>query len=173
MLADNSGATQFNCIDTGGCRLSVLMGKLWDYLLVPRRVATIFMVAVTLPSVVFLPLVEFQQHFWIASVATFVVGDSVTTGLLGRHGLEEQEVGYTRRVCGAEPTMICAFVTRVIAFAVVGTLYIAVAGYGIGVQYQVVAISTLTLPVILASGGLAATVLNGYGIVRARRVSTE
>jgi hypothetical protein len=128
------------------------------------------MIAITLSSVVFLPLVELQRHFWIASVATFVVGDSVTTGLLGRYGLEEQEVGYTRRVCGAEPTMVCAFVTRVIAFAVMGALYVAVAEYGIGVQYKVVAISTLTLPVILASGGLAATVLNGYGIVRARQV---
>lgn len=145
------------------------MGKVRDYLLTPRYIATIFMVAVTLSSVVFLPLVRLQQYFWAASVVTFVVGDSVTTGLLGKHGLEEQEVGYTRRVCGAEPTMVCAFVTRVIAFAVVGGLYVAVAEYGIGVQYQVVAISTLTLPVILSSGGFAATVLNGYGIVHARR----
>jgi len=145
------------------------MGELWEYLLVPRRIATVFMLVVTLPSVVFLPLVEFQRYFWIASVVTFVVGDSITTGLLGRHGLEEQEVGYTRRVCGAEPTMVCAFLTRIIAFAAVGSLYVAVAEYGIGVQYKVVAISTLTLPLILASGGLAATMLNSYGIIRARR----
>lgn len=147
------------------------MGDVRDHLLSPRHIATMFMITVTLPSVVFFPLIELQGYFWVASIVTFVVGDSVTTGLLGRYGLEEQEVGYTRRVCGAEPTMVCAFITRVIAFAVVGAFYVAVAEYGIGVQYRVVAISTLTLPVILASGGLAATVLNGYGIVRARRAS--
>lgn len=147
------------------------MGKVGDYLLTPRSIATVFMIAVTLPSVILFPLVELQRSFWFASVVTFVIGDSVTTGLLGRHGLKEQEVGYTRRVCGAEPTMVCAFVTRVIAFAVIGALYVAVAEYGIGVEYQMVAISTLTLPVILASGGFAATVLNGYAIFRARRAS--
>jgi hypothetical protein len=62
--------------------------------------------------------------------------------------------------------MVCAFFTRVIAFAVVGSLYVAVTKYGIGIQYQPVAISVLTLPVILASGGLAATVVNSYGIIR-------
>ena len=127
-----------------------------------------FMIAVTLSCIVFLPLIEYQRHFWMISVVTFIIGDSITTGLLGRHGLEEQEMGYTRRICGAEPTMLCAFVTRVIAFIVVGIFYVAVAGYGIGVEYRPIAISILALPVVLAAGGFAATMLNGYGILLAR-----
>jgi hypothetical protein len=66
------------------------------------------MMATTLFAILFLPLAEFQLYFWGAAVVTFFIGDSITTGLLGTYNLEEQEIGYTRWACGAEPTMFCS-----------------------------------------------------------------
>lgn len=141
----------------------------------PRTIAAAFMVVVTLPAVVVFPLVEFQRHFWMATVVTLVLGDSVTTGLLGKYGLEEQEVGFTRWACGAEPSMVCSFVTRGIIFVVAFGVYTAIVWTEVGLQFHLVAVSVLTLPLILAVGGLAATVLNGYAIISAARrgASTE
>lgn len=145
------------------------MGSLGGYRPTPRAIAAAFMVVVTLPAVVFLPLVEFQRHFWMATIITLVIGDSVTTGLLGKYGLEEQEVGFTRWACGAEPSMVCSFVTRGIIFIVALAVYTAIVWTEVGLQFQPIAVAVLTLPLILAVGGFAATVLNGYGIIRAAR----
>jgi len=132
-------------------------------------IAAAFMTASTLMAVIFLPVVELQRFFWGAAVVTVFIGDSVTTSLLGRYDLEEQEIGYTRWACGAEPTIFCSFLTRGIILAVAGALYAGIVRFGFGLQFQVVAISVLTLPIILAAGGFAATVINSYSIFRSRR----
>jgi hypothetical protein len=132
-------------------------------------VAVFFMTGVTLFAVIFLPLAELQLYFWGAAVVTFFIGDSITTGLLGKYNLEEQEIGYTRWACGAEPTMFCSFLTRGIALLVAGALYIGIVQSGFGLQFQIVVVSVLTLPIILAAGGLAATVINSYSILRSMR----
>lgn len=132
-------------------------------------IAVVFMIVATLFAIRFLPLVELQLYFWGAAVVTVFIGDSITTGLLGKYNLEEQEVGYTRWACGAEPTMFCSFLTRGIALAVAGALYAGIVHSGFGLQFQIVAVSVLTLPIILAAGGFAATVINSYGILRSKR----
>lgn len=143
------------------------MSNIAGYSVSPRALALVFMLVVTIPSVVLLPLVEFQPYFWAGAIITFLIGDSITTALLGRFGLEEQEQGYTRWACGAEPSFVCSFGTRGIAFSVVGVLYLVVVRYGLGTQFNFIVLAALSLPLILAAGGIAATVLNTWGIVRA------
>lgn len=100
---------------------------------------------------------------------TLVIGDSVTTGLLGKYGLEEQEVGFTRWACGATPNMVCSFVTRGLIFVSAFAIYITIVWTEVGLKFQPVAIAVLALPVVLAVGGFAATMLNGYAIIYAAR----
>lgn len=129
----------------------------------------IFMFVGTVLVMHLAPVVEWQAYFWTASVVTFVIGDSVTTALLGRFGLEEAEGGYTHWACGAEPTAMCSFVTRLIAFGVIGSIYLAVVHTGFGLGYRYFAVAVLATPLVLSLGGLAATVLNGTEIARAAR----
>lgn len=138
-------------------------------LTLPMTIAVIFMTVSTMFAVLFLPLAELQLYFWGAAVVTFFIGDSITTGLLGKFDLEEQEIGYTRWACGAEPTMFCSFLTRGIALLVAGSLYVGIVQSGFGLQFQVVVVSVLALPIILAAGGFAATVINSYSILRSTR----
>ena len=143
------------------------MGDLSEYRpTLPMTIAVAFMAASTLISIVFLPIVELQMVFWGLAVGTVFIGDSLTTGLLGKFDLEEQEIGYTRWACGAEPTMYCSFLTRGIVLALAGALYVAIVRTGFGLQFTVMAVSVLSLPIILATGGFAATVINSYSIFR-------
>lgn len=145
------------------------MAQVAGYRITPPVMAVIFMFVVTVPLMVLSPVVEWQKYFWAAAVVTFVIGDSVTTALLGRFGLEEMERGYTRWACGAEPTIACAFSTRVIAFGVIGSLYLGVVQTGFGLGNKYFAIAVVATPIVLSLGGLAATVLNGTAIALAAR----
>jgi hypothetical protein len=131
----------------------------------PRSVATVFMIAVSLPAMILLPIVELQRPLWLGAILTFLIGDSVTTSLLGEYGLEESEGGYTRWACGAEPSVACSFGTRLLAFVALAGVYILTIRSGIGAQFEPIAIATLALPLVLAVGGFAATVLNSYAIL--------
>jgi hypothetical protein len=55
----------------------------------PRSVATVFMIAVSLPAMILLPIVELQRPLWLGAILTFLIGDSVTTSLLGEYGLKK------------------------------------------------------------------------------------
>lgn len=116
-----------------------------------------------------LPVAELQPFFWAIAVGGFLIGDSVTTGYLGEFGLQEQDRGYTRWACGAEPTLRCAFITRLLAFgAVFGVYYVGIS-YPPVWEYTLARLSVLMLPVIFGLMGVGATVANVYGMWRARR----
>lgn len=145
------------------------MTRIAGYQLTPQGIAVIIMFAGTVLVMSLVPVVEWQAYFWTASVVTFVIGDSVTTALLGRFGLEEMEGGYTRWACGAEPTTTCSFGTRLAAFGIIGMMYLAVIQSGFGLGNRYFAIAVLATPLVLSLGGLAATILNGTAIALAAR----
>lgn len=118
----------------------------------------------TVVIIVALPVAELQEFFWGVTVVGFLIGDSITTGYLGKFGLEEQERGYTRWVCGAEPTLVCATVTRLFAFIIIFTLYVLVIRYRLLWEYTIVQLTVLLIPVIFGLMGVGATLINTYGI---------
>jgi hypothetical protein len=126
-------------------------------------IAVGFMIVVTLPVVIFLPIYELQAFFWATAFVTLLIGDSVTTSLFKRYGLQEAN-GPVRWICGAQPGIVCIFSTRAMVLIVAGTLYLAVIQFRIGLTNSAVAITVLSIPVVLATGGFAATILNSYGI---------
>lgn len=141
-------------------------GQSWRRL-VSATPATKVSVAVTVVALliwVTLPIAELQGLFWGLTVVGFLIGDTITTGYLGNFGLEEQENGYTRWICGAEPTLFCAATTRIIAFVVVFGLYSLVIRYSILLQYQLMKIAVLMTPVVFGLMGIGATVLNSYAM---------
>lgn len=141
-------------------------GQIWRRL-VSTTPATKVSVAVTVVALLIwitLPIAELQGFFWGLTVVGFLIGDTITTGYLANFGLEEQENGYTRWICGADPTLFCAATTRIIAFGVVFGLYSLVIRYSILLQYQLMEMAVLMTPVVFGLMGIGATVLNSYAM---------
>lgn len=115
-----------------------------------------------------LPIAELQTFFWGVLVAGFL-GDTVTTGYLGRFGLEEQERGYTRWACGAEPTLVCAAGTRVILLGAILLPYLSVVRYGFLRECHFIHLTALLIPIVIGLMAVGATLANTYGILRANR----
>jgi hypothetical protein len=113
-----------------------------------------------LSSFFLLPLGELQKELWIASIVTYLIGDTITTGMLGKFGLEEGQ-RYTRRICGKHPSMRCSLLTRGFGFVGISIFYILAIQSDIPI-FNLVA---LFLPLMLAIAGLIATIWNLYGIV--------
>lgn len=112
-----------------------------------------------------LPLARLQAEAWVAALLAFTVGDTVTTGLLGRYGLREDDRGLTYRLCGARPTMRCAAATRLL-FTVGGVLvYLLLLAGRPPLTGPLVVRTAYLLPVGLAAGGLVATLLNTVAIL--------
>jgi len=137
-----------------------------DYLkLTPRVLAALFMIVGTLSTVILLPLTRLQGFFWAAAFVMFLIGDSVTTSKFSKYGLEEAN-GPIRWICGPQPDILCTVSTRGLVLIVVGLAYLAVFRLGIGAEYHFIIVTALSLPVVLATGGFAATVVNSYAIYR-------
>ncbi len=135
----------------------------------PSTLLTIFICVVVFPSILYLPLNQYQNELWFACVLTFFIGDSITTSLLSKFGLEEREKGYTRAICGAEPSWRCSFATRALALIGLFSAHWLILRYEIGLWFEPVASGIFSLPLILAVGGLGATCLNSYAIYRSWR----
>jgi len=139
----------------------------------PLILTIVVMVGATLLGIVYLPLAELQVFLWSAAFITFLIGDTITTGLLGDYGLEEQQVGYTRWLCGSEPTMRCALFTRLLVLVIALIGQITVLWTGFGIDYGGMAAVVLVLPLLLASGGVTATVINAHAIFNSERVGRD
>ncbi|WP_152418747.1 MULTISPECIES: hypothetical protein [Halorubrum] len=117
-----------------------------------------------------LPIAQLQIHFWVVLVVGFL-GDTITTGYLGKFDLEEQNRGYTRWACGSEPTLTCAAGTRVILLGAILLPYLSVVRYGFLQEYYPVYLTALLTPIVIGLMAAGATLANTYGIWNANRRS--
>lgn len=115
-----------------------------------------------------LPVAELQTFFW-AILAIGFLGDSITTGYFSKFGLEEQDRGYTRWFCGAEPTLICATGTRVLAFGIIFGLYSLVIKYDLLWEINYIRMAVLMTPIVFGLMAIGATAINSYAMWRASR----
>jgi hypothetical protein len=106
--------------------------------------------------------------FW-AILAIGFLGDSITTGYFNKFGLEEQERGYTRWFCGAEPTLICATGTRVLAFGIIFGLYSLIIRYDSLWEINYIRMSVLMTPIVFGLMAIGATAINSYAMWRVSR----
>lgn len=136
----------------------------------PAILLAIFIFLAVALSWKFLPVAELQIEFW-SIVIVGLLGDSVTTGLLGKYGLEEQQMGYTRWLCGGNPSMTCSFLTRLGVFLIFFFPYMAILNFELWNFHSYFATVILS-PVALAAAGIGATFINGISILR-RQFSGE
>ena len=113
-----------------------------------------------------LPIAELQTVFW-AILAIGLLGDSITTGYLSKFDLKEQDRGYTRWACGAEPTLLCAAVTRAVLFVAILIPYLLIFSYGLFREYYIIELTGLLIPVVLGLMAVGATFINSYAMWRA------
>jgi len=131
---------------------------------------TISVVSLVFASIIYftLPVAEFQTFFW-GILAIGFIGDSITTGYLSKFGLEEQEKGYTRWFCGAEPTLICSTGTRALAFGVIFGIYSSIIKYEFFWEINYIRISVLMTPIVFGLMAIGATAINSYAMWRVSR----
>lgn len=143
-----------------------LLGKISNI----SPVKVVSSVSFILASIIYftLPVAELQTFFW-AILAIGFIGDSITTGYFSKFGLEEQERGYTRWVCGAEPTLICATGTRALAFGIIFGLYSFAIKYKPLWEINYVRMAVLLLPIVFGLMAIGATAINGYAMWRVSR----
>ena len=115
-----------------------------------------------------LPIAEVQTLFWAILTIGFL-GDSITTGYFSKFGLKEQEGGYTRWFCGAEPTLICAIGTRAFAFGIIFGLYSLVTGYSSLREIEYIQILALMTPIVFGLMSIGATAMNSYAMWKVSR----
>lgn len=132
-----------------------------------RVVFVLLTSSLSLVAMVTLDIANLQSQFWALCAVALLGGDTVTTALLGRYGLEEGP-GFTRWACGTTPTLRCAFVTRL---AIFGTLVVMYRGLTTGPWP--LQTGSAVIPVVFGIAGVVATCLNTVGILRAARVGTE
>lgn len=135
-------------------------------------VETISVVSLLTSAVILftLPIAELQILFWGVLVVG-LLGDSITTGYLSRFELEEQDTGYTRWACGAEPTLLCAGGTRAILFAAILIPYLLIFRYGILQEYHIVQQTGLLAPLVLGLMAVGATLINSYAMWQSGRMA--
>ncbi|QKY17736.1 hypothetical protein [Halorubrum sp. CBA1229] len=114
-----------------------------------------------------LPIAELQILFW-GILGIGLLGDSITTGCLGKFDLNEQERGYTRWACGAEPTLLCAGGTRVLLFVAILIPYLLIFRYGLFREYYIIQLTGLLTPVAFGLMAVGATLVNSYAMWRHR-----
>jgi hypothetical protein len=135
-----------------------------------RPATVVSAISLVFVSIVYftLPIVELQTFFWVVLAIGFL-GDSITTGCLAKFGLEEQEKGYTRWLCGSEPTLICATGTRALAFGILLGLYSLVTEYHPFLEINYIRTAVLMMPIVFAFMSIVATVINSYAMWKVSR----
>ncbi|WP_143103876.1 hypothetical protein [Halorubrum sodomense] len=114
-----------------------------------------------------LPLAELQTLFW-GILGIGLLGDSITTGYLSKFGLNEQDRGYTRWACGAEPTLLCAGGTRLVVFGAILIPYLLIFSYEPLQEYYIIHLTGLLIPVAFGLMAVGATLVNWYAMWRHR-----
>ena len=93
----------------------------------------------TLVAIFWVPLSECSIFLWALSII-LIGGDSVTTSLFPLFDEEEQS-GYTRYLCGAQPSLRCMLFTRLPIIGSAAILY-----FGWVRSEFVVSVGSVTLP---------------------------
>lgn len=114
-----------------------------------------------------LPISELQTLFW-GILGIGLLGDSITTGYLSKFDLNEQDRGYVRWACGAEPTLLCAGATRVVVFVAILIPYLLIFSYGLLREYYIIELTGLLTPVVFGLMAVGATLVNSYAMWRHR-----
>ena len=112
-------------------------------------------------ALVFVPIGEYAVWLW-GFAFTGIVGDTVTTSLFSRYGLEEQP-GFVRRVCGPQPSLKCMAATRVPVLIGAGSFYLIWKSSVGPVQSGSYTIPPEGIPLLLAIIGGFAIVWNVTG----------
>ena len=126
-------------------------------------VGTAIISALTLIVIVWVPLSEYWLFIWVLSI-TLVGGDAVTTSLFGYFDEEEQS-GYTRNLCGAQPSLRCMVFTRLPIVSTAVLLYFAWVKSGSIVHFRSVTLPPESIPLMLSIAGGYAVVWNVYGFI--------
>ena len=113
-----------------------------------------------------LPIRSIQVPLWICTFLFFVVGDSLTTSLVQRYENLAEAGPATKQICGRNPSEACAIITRVIFFSVSLLAYLIVLEVGIGVQFEMVTLAAVMLPLVLAVASILTVLNNSYHILR-------
>ena len=131
----------------------------------------VFVSVVALVSTRVLSLADMQTELWLVTILTVLVGDSGTTALLAKRGIEGGDLGYTRWICGELSSVGCAFMSRAIILFIVGGIYFGLLSIGGWGRPEFIFETILYIPVILAAGGLAATLINVQTLLAHKRNS--
>ena len=129
----------------------------------------VFVTVVALVSTRVLSLSAMQAELWLVTILTVLLGDAGTTAYLSNYGIEGGDLGYTHWVCGDTPSARCVFGSRAIILFLVGGLYVLLITLGGWRGTEVLFETILYIPVILAAGGLAATLINVQALLLHRR----
>lgn len=113
----------------------------------------------TLVAMIWLPLSEHTFLLWWFAVTATAIGDVGTTSLFGRFEVEEQQ-GYTRMVCGPQPSFRCMALTRIPIFFGAGLLYFIWSETGVVVSYKGGELGAELIPLMLTVAGVFAFVWN-------------
>jgi len=131
----------------------------------PEKIAVSASIAVIYPVFLYTPYWQYQPQLWGLVAVTYVVGDSITTGLLGKYELPEGGA-LTRRICGIHPTFRCAAATRVVFFSGVFVFYLSLRQF---VDWVFLARVVHLIPVVMSALAGAAVIINTHGILLAQR----
>lgn len=115
---------------------------------------------------IILPIRSIQVLLWICAFLFFVIGDSVTTSLVQRYDNLAEVGPATRQICGRSPSRVCASGTRIVFFTVSLLAYLIVIQAGIGVQFEMVTLTAVMLPLVLAVASIIIFLNNSYQILR-------
>lgn len=132
----------------------------------PDRIAVIFTAITTYIFYLFVPYGQYQLHIWLFACVAFVIGDSITTGLLGMHDLPEGQP-LTLWICGIHPTFRCAFASRVGIFIAVFLIYLS--STHLISSFPFIKSTVYLFPVVLSAMGIIAAFLNIYAVILVRR----
>lgn len=136
-----------------------------NYSVTPAQILLTTTVVVSFSIIILAPIDQLQTEFWLLFAVTFVAGDSITTGLLGKYGLKEGGQ-YTKRVCGEEPSLTCATTTRILAFiGLIGTYFVVPHI----IHYPLLVYS---MPVVFGIASVVGVILNSVGIIQSARADS-
>ena len=117
----------------------------------------------TLMAIIWVPLSEYWLFIWILSII-LIGGDAVTTSLFPYFD-EEEQPGYTRDLCGAQPSLHCMIFTRLPIVSTAVLMYFAWVKSGFIAHFGSVTLPPELIPLTLSIGGGYAVVWNVYGFI--------
>lgn len=113
------------------------------------------------------PIEDRQRQLWKIAFLIFVIGDGLTTGMINRYDSLTEAGPATERICGSDPSFLCAFGSRLLFFfaLLVVSRVLLLSGHKSGL-FGIILTGWL-VPVVLIIVGVMVVLWNLYGIVMA------